>query len=75
MLAATTMPAAIAEIGGGAYIGWAFMLYQLGSIVAGAATALLVNRLGIRRTMLIARCVAVYRIVLDEIFPEGYPQP
>ena len=28
-----------------------------------------------RRTMLIARCVAVYRIVLDEIFPEGYPQP
>ena len=57
MLAATTMPAAIAEIGGGAYIGWAFMLYQLGSIVAGAATALLVTRLGIRRAMMIAALI------------------
>ena len=57
MLAATTLPAAIAEIGGGAYINWAFMLYQLGSIVAGAATALLVTRLGIRRAMIAAALI------------------
>ena len=28
-----------------------------------------------RRTMLIARVVKAVRIVLDEIYPDGYPQP
>lgn len=57
MLAATTLPAAIEDIGGGAYINWAFMLYQLGSIVAGAATALLATRLGMRRAMIAAALI------------------
>ena len=48
MLAATTLPSAITEIGGAHLIGWAFMLYQLGSIVAGTATGLLMARLGLR---------------------------
>ena len=49
LLAATTLPRAVEEIGGVALIGWAFMLYQMGSIVAGSATGLLFARFGLQR--------------------------
>lgn len=59
MLVATTMPRAIQDIGGASLIGWTFMLYQLGSIVAGTATGLLIARLGlIRAFVLAAACYA-----------------
>ncbi len=48
MLAATTLPSAVQDIGGAALIAWAFTLYQLGSILAGATTGLLVRRIGVR---------------------------
>ncbi|MEM7223817.1 MAG: MFS transporter [Pseudomonadota bacterium] len=54
MLAATTLPRAVEEIGGTALVGWAFSLYQLGSILAGAATGLFVARFGLRRAFLLA---------------------
>lgn len=54
MLAATTMPRAVEEIGGVLLIGWTFTLYQLGSILAGAATGLSVVRFGLRLAFLIA---------------------
>ena len=41
MLAATTLPSAVREIGGGGLIGWAFALYLLGSILAGAGAGML----------------------------------
>ncbi len=53
MLAATTLPRAVVEIGGHQLIGWAFSLYQLGSILAGAGTAILVARAGLRAAVLL----------------------
>lgn len=57
MLAATTLPRAVIDIGGHQLIGWAFALYQLGSILAGAGAALLVSRAGLRRALLGAASV------------------
>jgi MFS family permease len=45
------MPATVAEIGGIAYVSWTISLYQIGSIVAGAASAALARRHGLRRVV------------------------
>ena len=52
LLAATTMPAAVGEIGGLRFISWAFALYLMGSIVAATAVSASVATHGLRRTML-----------------------
>lgn len=57
MLAATTLPSAIKEFGGGNLIGWAFSLYLLGSILAGASAARLVSFNGLRKAMIVAAIV------------------
>ena len=54
MLAATTLPSAVQDIGGAERIGWAFSLYLLGSIVAGASTGYVLRRSGLKTTMLLA---------------------
>ncbi len=51
MVTATAVPAIVAEIGGVAYVGWTIALYQVGTIVAGAATGLLTGRIGVTRAM------------------------
>lgn len=51
MLAATTLPSAVREFGGGEFIGWAFALYLLGSILAGSATGLLVKLTELRHAL------------------------
>ncbi len=51
MVTATAVPAIVAEIGGVAYVGWTIALYQVGTIVAGAATGLLAGRIGVTRAM------------------------
>ena len=57
MLAATTLPDAVGDIGGLRLISWAFALYLMGSIVAATATSALVAGHGLRRTMLAATLV------------------
>ena len=57
MLAATTLPEAVGDIGGLQLISWAFALYLMGSIVAATATSALVASHGLRRTMLAATLV------------------
>ena len=57
MLAATTLPEAVGEIGGLRLISWAFSLYLMGSIVAATAVSALVAGHGLRRTMLISTLV------------------
>ncbi len=52
MLAATTLPNAIDEIGGLSLISWAFALYLMGSIVAATAVGTYVGDAGLRRTMM-----------------------
>ncbi len=51
LIIATMMPAMVAEIGGPEFIGWTFALYEIGSIIAGAASALLATRYGLRLPM------------------------
>ena len=50
-LTATTMPSAVAEVGGLHLISWAFALYLAGSICGGASISLVITRYGIRSTM------------------------
>ena len=69
MLTATTMPTAVAEMGGATLIGWAFALYQLGSIVAGAATALLFLRLGFRCSLVAAGLVYMAGCAISAVAP------
>lgn len=57
MLAATTLPSAVAELGGASLIAWAFMLYQLGSILAGATAAMLVRWRSVRSGLVLAATV------------------
>lgn len=51
LLVATMLPAMIAEIGGAALVAWTIALYEIGSIVAGAVSALLALRCGLRLPM------------------------
>jgi MFS family permease len=44
----------VAEIGGVAYVGWTISLYQIGAIVAGAATAMLCRSGGIKPVVVVA---------------------
>lgn len=54
LLVATMLPAMVAEIGGHALVAWTVALYEVGSIVAGAASGLLAIRHGVRLPMGIA---------------------
>lgn len=51
LIVATMLPAIVAEIGGAALVGWSVSLYEIGSILAGAASALLTMRHGLKRPM------------------------
>ncbi len=52
LLAATTLPEAVGDIGGLRLISWAFALYLMGSIMAAAVVSAFVARAGLRRAML-----------------------
>lgn len=51
IVVATVMPAVVADLGGIEWTPWAFALYELGSIVAGALAGLSSLRLGIGRAL------------------------
>lgn len=51
LLITTLSPAIVADIGGAALVAWTISLYELGSIVAGAAAALTAATLGVRAGM------------------------
>ena len=51
LLVATMMPALVAEIGGQALVGWTVSLYEIGTILTGAASGLLAARHGVRLPM------------------------
>ncbi|MDF1719353.1 MAG: MFS transporter [Minwuia sp.] len=48
LMVATLMPSAVLDIGGAPWLGWTIALYEVGSVVAGAATGLLAVRIGLR---------------------------
>lgn len=50
----TVMPAMLREIEGVEFVGWSFAVYEIGSIVAGAATGRLVSFVSLRANLVIA---------------------
>ena len=54
LIVATMLPSIVADIGGAALVSWTVSLYEIGSIVAGAAAALLTMRHGLRGPMSLA---------------------
>jgi len=69
MLTATTMPSAVEDIGGLNLISWTFALYLMGSIISGASVSLLVNKSGIRATMIRAAMVYAAGCVVCAMAP------
>lgn len=50
----TVMPAMLRDIEGVEFVGWSFAIYEIGSIIAGAATGRLVSIVSLRSNMVIA---------------------
>ena len=69
-LAATTMPAAVREIGGIAFINWAIALYQLGAIVSGAAVGVIARRLSLRDVLILAAVLYGCGCVASAVAPD-----
>ncbi|KAA0909601.1 MFS transporter [Aquicoccus porphyridii] len=57
LVVATMLPSIVAEIGGAGLVGWSVSLYEIASVVAGAASALLTMRYGLRGPMCLAALV------------------
>ncbi|MFN3987709.1 MAG: MFS transporter [Rhodocyclaceae bacterium] len=70
LMTATVMPAAIGDIGGAAFVYWALALYELGSIVAGAATGLLALRWGLIRAMVLASLIYAFGCAVSGLAPD-----
>jgi MFS family permease len=69
LIVATMLPSIVAEIGGAALVGWSVSLYEIGSIVAGAASALLTLRFGLRAPMSIAAALFGLGCILSAVSP------
>lgn len=69
LVVATMLPAMVGDIGGQAFVGWTFALYEIGSIVAGAASALLVMRRGLRLPMSAAAALFGMGCALSALAP------
>jgi MFS family permease len=52
LVTATITPSIVDEIGGVPYVSWMISLYQVGAIIAGAASAVLCQRLTLKRVLL-----------------------
>ncbi|MGE4253557.1 MAG: MFS transporter [Parvibaculaceae bacterium] len=53
-MVATIMPAMVRDIDGVQFVGWSFAVYEIGSIIAGAASGRLVSLVSLRANMVIA---------------------
>ena len=69
LLVATMLPALVAEIGGEALIGWTVSLYEIGTILTGAASVLLGARYGVRLPMAVAAAVFAGGCAISALAP------
>ena len=69
LIVATMLPSIVAGIGGAALVGWSVSLYEIGSIVAGAASALLTMRFGLRAPMSMAAALFGFGCILSAVSP------
>ena len=69
LIVATMLPSIVAEIGGAALVSWSVSIYEIGSIVAGAAAALLTMRHGLRGPMSLSAALFGAGCALSAISP------
>ncbi|QPC87163.1 MFS transporter [Mesorhizobium sp. NBSH29] len=69
LIVATMLPSIVVEIGGTALVGWSVSLYEIGSIVAGAASALLTMRFGLRAPMSMAAALFGFGCIISAVSP------
>lgn len=70
LIVATMMPDIVRGIGGETYVAWSIALYEIGSIVAGASSAVLVLKLGIRKPMIYAAAMFALGCFVSAAAPE-----
>ena len=70
LMVATTLPTTVADIGGAAYVGWAYTLYLLGSILVGTATGLMAIRFGLRNSFLAAGGLFALGCAISAVAPD-----
>lgn len=73
LLISTMMAAILADIGGADFVPWTFALYEVGSIAAGAASALLAMRYGLRTTMAVAALIYMAGCIVSALTPSMIP--
>lgn len=69
LIVATMLPSIVAEVGGSGLVGWSVSLYEIASVVAGAASALLTMRYGLRLSMSLAALVFGIGCLLSAFAP------
>ncbi len=69
LVTATTTPSIVAEIGGVPYVSWMISLYQVGAIIAGAASARVSERHSIKRTLIAAALLYGIGCVIAALAP------
>src|SRR5262245_26893642 len=70
LLVATMMPRIVADIGGARFVSWTILLYEIGSIVAGASAAFLCLRYGLRAAMTASALVYLIGCGLSAVAPD-----
>ena len=69
LIVATMLPSIVADIGGAGLVGWSVSLYEIASVVAGAASALLTLRYGLRKPMSMAAMIFGFGCFLAAVSP------
>ncbi len=68
----TIMPAMVRDIGGIELNGWTFAIYEIGSIIAGAATGRLTTYWSVRATMIVAALIFTLGTIETALSPTMY---
>lgn len=69
LIVATMLPSIVADINGASLVGLSVSLYEMGSIVAGAASAILTMRIGLRHPMALAAGMFGLGCLLSAVSP------
>jgi MFS family permease len=70
LMVATLIPSILADIGGAELVAWTIALYEIGSIAAGAASALLSLRYGLQRVMTLAALLYGGGCIVSAVAPD-----
>lgn len=69
LIVATMLPSIVSEVGGAGLVSWSVSLYEIASVVAGAASALMTIRYGLRSPMSLAAALFGLGCLLSAVSP------